>query len=178
MSRGVNNKLKLFVDEFLDYNKDTGVITWAKSPAHRVKVGDEAGTVNASGYKVFSIKNKLYSAHRIAWLISNGELPPEHIDHINGVRSDNRLANLRAASNKENLRNCRIHKLNKSGVTGVKWYPAQGSWESYITVDYKKIGLGYFKSFFDAIAARKSAEIVYGFHRNHGSNKNKQGVLA
>jgi len=178
MSRGVNTTLKLFVDEFLKYDTDTGILTWKKSPANRVKVGDEAGTVNANGYKVFSIRNKLYSVHRIAWLISKGVLPPEHIDHINGIRSDNKLDNMRSASNIENLRNCKLHKLNKSGVTGVKWYPKQRSWESYITVDYKKIGLGYFKAFFDAVAARKSAEIVYGFHQNHGSNTNKKGLLS
>jgi hypothetical protein len=178
MARGVNTTLKLFVDEFLKYDPDTGILTWKKSPANRVKTGDEAGTINANGYKVFSIRNKLYSAHRIAWLISKGALPLEHIDHINGIRSDNKLDNMRAASNRENLRNCKLHKLNKSGVTGVKWYPKQMSWESYITVDYKKICLGYFKVFFDAVAARKSAEIGYGFHVNHGNNTNIKGISA
>jgi len=93
---------------------------------------------------------------------------PEQIDHINGVRSDNRMVNLRSVSRKENGRNQKKPVTNKSGMPGVRWGKVIGKWTSCIVVDRKIICLGSYRHFEDAAAAKKLAEKHYGFHENHG----------
>ena len=106
--------------EVLDYGPDTGVFTWKIRTNSRVKVGDVAGALRPDGYIQISIDGRLHRAHRLAWLYVTGESPPDQIDHINGVRDDNRIANLRLATSAENKQNLRRAKSrNKTGFLGV-----------------------------------------------------------
>lgn len=156
--------------KILSYDKETGLFAWKSNPSpfSRVKIGGIAGCYHKEGYIVIGINNKSYNAHRLAWLYTYGSFPPEQIDHINHNRSDNRLENLRSVTNQENAMNRSKHKLNKSGVTGVSWSKSYKRWIGNITIDGKRIYLGNFVSFSDAVDARKNAEVLYGFHENHG----------
>lgn len=84
--------------------------------------------------------------------------PEVKIDHINGDGLLNVRANLRVATHAQNMRNRRIDKRNKSGVTGVSWYPQKNKWQALIMVNGKRVSLGRFHSFEEAVAARKAAE--------------------
>lgn len=121
------------------------------------------------GYLRVSIGRKRYKAHRVAWAIYYGEWPEDQIDHINGVRDDNRLSNLRAATNTENARNRRLPENSMSGVLGVRWDKNRWVWRVEIGDRY----LGSFESFRDAYAVRKEAEAAEGYHENHGVHPEK-----
>ena len=106
--------------EVVEYNSDTGVFT-RLSNASQVKAGSVAGGQDGKGYTRFSVDGKSYLAHRLAWLYVNGAFPIDQIDHLNHDRLDNRIANLRCVTHKENGKNQSLCKNNSSGVTGVNW---------------------------------------------------------
>lgn len=89
--------------------------------------------------------------------------PPAHlhVDHIDHDGLNNRRCNIRVATNAENMRNCLKSKANKSGATGVSWFPRDGKWVAKIKKNYRQIHLGYFTKLEDAVAARKAAEIEH-----------------
>ena len=151
--------------ERLEYNPDTGVFTRLVLTG-RFSKGTFAGT-KSHGYIDIGFLGKRYGAHRLAWLYVHGHFP-EQIDHINGIRDDNRLSNLREVNNYINSRNIGMRKNNKSGFMGVSWANRDSKWVSQIMINYKTIILGTFDDKEDAIEARKAANIKYGFHVNHG----------
>ena len=131
--------------------------------------GKEALTSYSSeGYLHGTLLGKRVYSHRLIWAIENGEFPACDIDHINGVRDDNRIENLRSVSRLENTRNAKAPKGNVSGVVGVRWVSASGKWMASIGLMGKTKYLGAFANKSDAIDARKAAEIRHGFHPNHG----------
>jgi len=156
--------------EILNYNSDTGEFTWLiyanRNGAH---IGDKAGCISHYGYIIIGIKNRDYRAHRLAWLYIYGEWPKDQIDHINGVRFDNRINNLRSVTNAINGKNQRIRDCNTSGVCGVYWDKSRKKWAAEIIVNHKKIYLGRYHNIKDAAIARKNGEAKYGFHQNHGT---------
>jgi len=150
--------------EFI-YNSVTGELIRFSKP------GREAGHLRKDGYRYVSTATlgagKQLLAHRIIWNMVYKKWPNE-IDHVNGVRDDNRLSNLREVDDTGNAKNNRLYKNNKSGCIGVHWYKRTSMWRAEIQSNNKAIFLGYFTSKDDAIKARKDAEIKYGFHKNHG----------
>lgn len=150
----------------LSYDPKTGIFRWRPradrdlSWNHRFS-GEEAGAVLPIGYRYINFNKKLRSAHRIAWLWMTGEWPDAQVDHINGDRADNRWANLRAATQKQNSANVGLRSTNTSGVKGVCWLAAKSRWRATITVNRREIRLGQFRTLEDAKAARKSAEAEY-----------------
>lgn len=143
----------------LSYDPATGEIRWLKvAPWVRIKVGDVAGHVNRKGYRVINIAGKVRRAHRVAWFLHYGEFPIDQIDHINGIKDDNRLVNLRQASSAENGRNKTAPKSNTSGFKGVSFHRKTKKWVAYITVDCKQKYLGLYESPEDAHAIRRIAE--------------------
>lgn len=154
------------VDMF--FHNDRGA-SWACSNWNSKHAGKEAFTAyNGDGYKNGCIFGNKYRAHRVIWAIFYGEWPRLDIDHINGVKTDNRIINLRSVSHFENSRNKTMQKNNSSGVMGVSWHKTRKRWSANIRVYGKLKNLGYFESKDDAILARKLAEVEYGFHKNHG----------
>ena len=110
-------------------------------------------------------KHKTFLLHRLIWIYHFGEIPDGlQIDHINHNRTDNDICNLRLVTHKENLKNQKIRKDNKTGITGISWDGRDKRWFSKIG----KIHLGSFKNLEDAIKVRKEAEILHGYHPNHG----------
>ena len=104
--------------EILSYDPETGVFTWLLTKG-RSKAGAVAGSRHSTGYIIIGALGFLIRAHRMAWAFTTGEWPTEEIDHINGVESDNRMANLRQASHQQNLYNTKMRSTNTSGFKGV-----------------------------------------------------------
>lgn len=154
--------------EVLHYDPETGDFTWVTSPANCIKAGDKAGSKDSYGYHKIALGGKTYKAHRLAWLYTNGEFPEDAIDHINGVRDDNRLVNLRAVTTRENQQNQKKFIHNTSGTTGVHWHKGAQKWVARIFTNGKRIHLGSFEALALAIEARKAADRLYNFHPNHG----------
>lgn len=130
-------------------------------------LGSPVGTILANGYVHTRVLGRSYKLHRLAWIMSHGEWPDE-VDHINGVRSDNRLINLRNVSRLENMKNKRPYKANSSGVTGISWHKTTQKWIAKIRVNRKDYHIGIFDEIADAALARKQFEATFGFHKNHG----------
>ena len=100
-------------------------------------------------------------AHRIAWAIVHGRWPEHFLDHINRVRTDNRLANLREATNAENLRNRSVVRNNESGTKGVRMDKRSKRWQARIKIGGTSISLGAFASRDEAAAAYTAAAKKY-----------------
>lgn len=152
----------------LHYDPATGIFTRLTSCSNRVKVGDVAGSLRRDGYTCITVNKKSYQTHRLAWLYVYGELPTDDIDHINQIKNDNRISNLRYVSHAENLKNASRRNDNTSGFTGVCWDKAICKWRAQIRINRKLVHLGMFNDKFEAICARMSANSKYGFHENHG----------
>ena len=161
---------------FLRYVAHTGKLYWLVKPSKRVNIGDEAGGLQPDGYVTIKVNGGRHQAHRLVWLYVNGEFPNDFIDHINGIKNDNRIVNLRDVTHAENLKNQTISKRNTSGVNGVSWHDKNSVWQVHVGVNNKRIHIGVFKCKLDAVAAMLSARKEYGFHDNHGKNRldNKQ----
>ena len=133
-----------------------GRLYW-KVDTSRKRAGDFAGSKAGSGYVHINYKGRVYLAHRLAFFIHNGYLP-EYVDHVNGIRDDQRPDNLRAATAAENSRNCSVMKGKNTKYKGI--YFNAGKWEARIRVDNKLLYLGRFSSEEDAaIAYNKAAPI-------------------
>lgn len=156
-------------EKYFRYDQSTGKLYWRLSKGRSLK-GSEAGSLDkSSGYVCIRLDGKLYQAHRIIWEMFNGPIPEGmQIDHINHIRCDNRLINLRLVTQKENRKNNSRQKNNTSGIAGVYWDKNRGKWHVQIKLDGKTRALGRFDDFFEACCARKSAERFLGFHINHG----------
>lgn len=161
---------QLYLRKIFKYDPDVGDFTRIAITSKKTKIGQKAGCPDDMGYLLIRINKKLYRSHRLAWFYTHGAWPNQ-IDHINGVRTDNRIVNLRDVSSSVNSLNQCISKLNKSGVTGVYFQNNTKKWVAQINGEGKKRNLGCFVDWFDAVCCRKSAEVKYGYHANHGRPK-------
>lgn len=133
------------VREVLHYDPITGVFVWRVTLSKRAVAGTAAGRPQKSGYGAISVDHHLMPAHRLAWLYVTGEIPSGQIDHIDGVRSNNRFANLRLASQAINSQNLhRAKASNRTGLLGVA--PNRRGFMAQITVNRKCRHLGTFKT--------------------------------
>lgn len=157
----------------LHYNLETGIFTWTKPTCPRIKPGQVAGCkyIDSEGQSRvrIMIKGRSYLAHRLAFLYVLGGFPNSEVDHISGLGSDNRWVNLRCVTSGENAKNRKLISTNKSKCCGVHWSKRAKKWCANIRVSGKGINLGYFEDIRNAIAARKQAEKIHGFHANHGT---------
>ena len=144
--------------ELLQYAPETGEFMWRVSHP-RAKVGAIAGATDHYGYVVIRLDGHLYKAHRLAWLYVHGVWPPKNIDHINRVKNDNRMENLRLADQSINMHNVDVRVNSKSGVAGVTWRADRKKWNARIKVGYKNFNLGLFDDVAAAVAARRAAEV-------------------
>ena len=144
----------------LAYNPATGHFTWKQRVAKCIQIGGIAGNTNKIGYVTIGLCKKVYKAHRLAWLYTYGSWPNGLIDHINGVKSDNRLFNLRVVNETGNSENVRKpNKRNKSGFMGVISY--QNKWRANITVNKKTKWLGDYATPEEAHAAYLGAKRLH-----------------
>lgn len=150
--------------EILDYDPETGVFTWIRESvsSYNRRAGLRAGSKGNEGYRSIFIDRQFhYSEHRLAWLYMFGAFPPECIDHINGIRDDNRIGNLRLSTKAENGQNRAARKTSTSGLVGVSQIKGKAVWEAYIRVNRVKIHLGLFPTKEDAGFAYAAAKAQY-----------------
>ena len=171
------------LDQLLFCDPIKGILVWRPRPVHMFANATQASrwngrnalkeaflTRNTCGHLQGSILGRKYLAHRVIWAFHTGLWPELTIDHINGVRDDNRIENLRLVSLTENCRNRRLQANNTSGLNGIRF--RDNKWQARITVGQKNIHLGVFSSRDEAITARKAAARAYGFSSTHGEAKN------
>jgi hypothetical protein len=169
----------------LDYDPHTGVLTWKQRDKSLFSFGNSRANPcatwntryanrpaftsrNAHGYFQGHLLGTVLKAHRVAWAIYYGHWPFGEIDHINGDTGDNRILNLREVSHLENGLNLARSIRNTSGFVGVTWNNKQQRWRAVINHNGRGYHLGSFILVSDAVAARKAAELAFGFHANHG----------
>jgi hypothetical protein len=147
----------------LHYDPETGWLTNSvdRNRKGTAKAGTRAGSPDAYGYRQIQINGKRYKEHRLVWLYVHSVMPTKFLDHINNVKDDNRIENLREATNAQNMVNRGAPANSTSRHTGVSWHAGGQKWAAAITVNYKKIYLGLFTNIEDAIAARRAAELKY-----------------
>ena len=163
--------------QLLDYNPETGKLVWKPRPAQfcadnriasifrtRCEGKEALNCDNGRGYLCGTILGNRVKAHKIIWAMYYGEWPDGVIDHINHIKHDNRIENLRVVSSQENSRNRPSNPTSVSGKLGVHWHKPMGKWLASIN----KRHLGVFDDLQEAIAVRIEAERALGFHENHG----------
>lgn len=133
------NELK----EFFTYDKDSGHFTRIKKLGKKGIIGQVCNSKNNCGHIQITFKGRTYPAHRLAWLYVYGEFPKNQIDHINCIRDDNRIINLREATNQQNSFN-RTQALGISGLKGVQWDKVKNKWLVVPVINNKRHYLGYF----------------------------------
>lgn len=161
-----------FAKRFLRYDPESGKLFWKVSRC-RTRVGDEAGSITHECYLRVKLAQRDMCAHRVAWLLHFGSWPDGEIDHINHIRHDNRVINLRIVTDAEQSKNTSMPKINKYGHVGIGFRKEKNCWRAFIGSNERKRGhkhLGYFATKEEAIAARKKAELDFGYHQNHGKS--------
>lgn len=167
-------------DELFNYNAESGVLS--RKPVQRDNYsndrdynlvnsrisGKECNSRNVQGYLQVRVLGLTWKVHRISWLLYYGDWPEKQLDHINGIKTDNRIVNLREVTSLENCKNLPKKLGATSKHLGVSWHRRDKKWQASIKVGSKSIYLGYFDSQEEAYAARKKADVKYGFHENHG----------
>lgn len=143
----MNEDLSLeIVKELFDYSPDTGLLTWRVGGSPR-KIGKVVGgRLDVHGYRVCCVNYRAYKQHRVVWLWWYGKWPVDQIDHVNGDRSDNRIANLRQATNALNAQNKRTCQTNNTttGLLGACLDRKAGKYKASIGTERKQVWLGYF----------------------------------
>jgi hypothetical protein len=166
----VTEEREKWITEHLEYNPITGIVSWTTEGSHkRGPKGSEAGFYNKiERYRLITCSGRILRTHRIVWYLYYNQWPKYVIDHIDGNTTNNRIENLRDVTRKTNSRNMKRSKANKSGVTGVFWCKRVEKWGASIYQNRRNVALGNFTQKWDAICARKSAEVRFGYHENHG----------
>ena len=144
------------VREFLDYNPETGEFVWkfrdrkyckdnrSWKIGNTKRTGKNAGSVYPNGYRYITIFHKDYLAHRLAWLYVYSEWPRDQLDHINNRPNDNRIENLREATQSQNMMNRSKLSETSSQYKGVSWHHLRNKWRARLHIDGKEIHLGLF----------------------------------
>lgn len=140
----------------LHYEPNTGIFTWIESRG-RLLAGKEAGSVTKVGYREITAHGTQYLAHRLAWFYVHGSWPQFFIDHINGTKDDNRIANLRDVERFSNFQNTpALSENSATGVRGVSFH--RGIFKAEIRVNNVRRYLGVFTTLEDASKAYLDAK--------------------
>lgn len=161
--------------DYFIYDKETGILTWKKRPREHFLRNQDWLTWNirfsekVAGHTAFArknykralvcIDNKQYKAHRVVWELNHGPIPKGmEIDHEDGNPLNNKLSNLRLSTHRQNIQNQGLSASNTSGVTGVSWFVSRSKWIAEIGLNGKRLRIGYYDNFDDAVRARREAE--------------------
>lgn len=148
--------------EILRYDSESGLFYWTGGAYRNAHKDKPAGTMSGHEYIRIEINKRRYMAHRLAWLYVYGFFPDCIVDHINRIKTDNRIANLRMATKSENQHNGDRRADNTSGVKGVSWNKGKQKWRAHIGINKIKVHIGEFDTLEEAAKARKDAEIANG----------------
>ena len=133
-----------YLKKILKYSSTTGKLIWLTNMKNNKVKNKEAGTITQYGYVQIRINNKLYLGHRLIWLHQYGVWPKNHIDHINGIRNDNRIENLREATSRDNNLNRGIHR--KGHLAGTSFHKRDKKWNAKIVINGQSIYLGAYNT--------------------------------
>ncbi len=161
--------------DILNYDHESGIFTWKQRSLNYFKDSRSCNTWNTryaskvaggkrpDGYLRIVINYKRYFAHRLAWLNVYGEWPRSCIDHINGIKEDNRIVNLRDSTSSENWQNLKkAHKSNKStGLIGSTFNKQMGKFQAAIRTEVGRKHIGYFESAQQAHEAYIAAKRIF-----------------
>jgi hypothetical protein len=140
------------------YNPDSGLFTWKQSLSSKAKAGTIAGTM-VGKYQIIQIDKIRYKSHRLAWLYIYGEFPSKSLDHINEIKTDNRIQNLREVTTAQNMQNVTKNKFSyHSKYMGVTWHKRSKKWYARIKINYIEKYLGLFDNEIDAATAYLNAK--------------------
>lgn len=154
--------------ELLEYEPSSGSIKWKEISSNRRR-GEYVKTQKThNGYLTFSFKGRTIYLHKAAWLLHYGEWPPLQVDHINMVKTDNRIPNLRACSNSENNCNRTVQSNSTTGIKGVSWNKQTQRWNAKIRKDGKTLYSRFFRSLSEAeTQVRIHRDIFHGEFSRH-----------
>lgn len=166
------------VKELLTYDPETGIFVWNDWPMLNGKLHPKNGKIaghkykypNGKSYIRIGVDGKVLLAHRLAFIYMEGSAP-EEVDHDDGDGTNNKWANLNKSDKVSNAKNHRKQSNNTSGTTGVYFRKSRNKWIANIKVDGKLTHLGSFESKKLAAEARAKAEVEYGYHKNHGTDR-------
>lgn len=169
------------VRELLDYDPDTGLLTW-RPRVNAVKgwnkkcAGKVAGRI-AQGYVRINIGKHKHLGHRLAWAWMTGKWPEHEVDHRNLVRHDNRWKNLRQATHRQNNCNTYLQSNNTSGHKGVTWDKQRLKWRAQIKRHGKMKNLGRFGNYDDAVRVYEdAASESFGIYRRQSEPRPQHGI--
>jgi hypothetical protein len=159
-----NKITKEQVEKLYYYDENSGNLIWRVNSKRNKKAGDVAGGFcPSSGYMVIKINGNMYYNHRIIWLLVYGEFPKQFIDHIDMNRGNNRLNNLRLATNQQNQPK---PKNNTSGYKGIYKTPSN-KWRVRIFINDVQKDFGSHSNIEDAINIRnKIFKEIHGEYYN------------
>ncbi|WP_426783089.1 HNH endonuclease [Pseudomonas atacamensis] len=141
------------VNELLRYDPGTGQLFWKLARRNGSEAGSAAGCASNNGYTRVKIDGVQYLAHRLAWFIHYSEWPTGPIDHVDTVRANNSISNLRVCTGSQNQQNQPLRKSNRSGIKGVSWCSALSRWHVQIRAAGRIHQGGYFIAIDDAESA-------------------------
>ncbi|WP_430310633.1 HNH endonuclease [Pseudomonas sp. PONIH3] len=167
-----------YLRECFQYNPNSGVVIWKKRPLHHFPTARGMNRSNSGcagkaagcedkGYLKVRLNGQNYFLHRVAFALVHGRWPGS-VDHIDGNGLNNAIENLREVTHQENMRNQARRRDSRTPVMGVSWHRSQQRWHAYIGAGGSLERLGSHDTIFEAVCARKSAELRHGFHENHG----------
>ncbi|MGZ8158362.1 MAG: HNH endonuclease [Methylobacter sp.] len=141
-----------FIKNYFSYDPITGNVTWIKNYRNK-KEGEVVSSISTNGYLRVGANKKRFQLHKVAWFLHYGSWPINEIDHINRVRNDNRICNLRDVA----------HSINTKNMSNSKGYRvlSSGNFEARIIVDGKYISLGTYKTEQEASRAYSEARKIY-----------------
>lgn len=148
-----------YLQEIFDYLPN-GDLVWKINKGRHPSKGKIAGSLNPNGYKYLCLDYKTILHHRIVFMLHHGYMP-SFVDHINGIRDDNRIENLRAATRCQNGANQKIAVDNKSGYKGVSWASSKKRWRANVIVNGKSVFSKYYRTLEEAALAYNKAAIEH-----------------
>ena len=163
----INERLKREdVEEYLEYRD--GHLWWIDPTSNKVKKGQRFGCKDSNKYIRGSLKSQKYYEHSLIWFYHYGIWPKDQLDHINGIRDDNRIENLRECNNQQNSKNSAMKSSNTSGSTGVYWSKRDRRWIGEVMIGGNKIYIGRSKNIEEITSKVEKYRLQKGFSKRHG----------
>lgn len=148
--------------ETFNYENSTGIFRWAEKATKKALIGKVAGSFDNDGYRQIKINKRVYREHRLAWFYVYGEMPNGFlIDHRNGIKSDNRINNLRLSTPSENMRNQTKHFDGGSGFKGVTFNKTAKKWQAHCWANGKQNYLGVY------LTPELASDVYISFAKKH-----------
>jgi hypothetical protein len=148
------------VRDYFTFDADSGVLTRIRSDqSDKFQPRPLGGNVGDGQYVTVMFKGRVLQGHRVAWFLHYGTDADGFIDHINGVRTDNRIINLRSVTHQQNCLNSRPKTAGR--LKGAQFSTARGVYQSSIRVGARRVFLGNFSTEVEAHEAYVAAAVKY-----------------